>query len=243
MLQKQIRVAVTASVVLLGAFAFRANGARSAREISNTTAKIVAASASISPSAAPAALAATDKVTTETVVLAGGCFWGVQAVFQHTRGVISARSGYAGGQRGTATYEEVSTGTTGHAEAVKVIFDPSKVTYQQLLTIFFSVVHDPTELNRQGPDHGTQYRSEVFTTTPEQKKATEDFIAALTAKKVYNHPIVTVVAPLNGFFEAEAYHQDYATLHPDNMYIAINDLPKVENLRKQFPAQYRAELK
>lgn len=239
MLQNKIRAAVAASVVLLGAFAFRANRAQSAEEVADTTAKILAATSTL----ATPVVAANDVAATETVVFAGGCFWGVQAVFQHTKGVISARSGYAGGQKNTATYEEVSTGTTGHAEAVKVIFDPSKVTYQQLLAIYFSVVHDPTELNRQGPDHGTQYRSEVFTTTAEQKAATETYIKELSAKKVFNKPIVTVVAPLNGFFEAEAYHQDYATIHPNDMYIAINDAPKVENLKKQFAALYRPEIK
>lgn len=239
MLQNKVRAAVATSVVLLGAFAFRANRAASTKEVADTTSRILAATATATPSV----VAVTDNAATESVVFAGGCFWGVQAVFQHTKGVISARSGYSGGQKTTATYEAVSTGATGHAEAVKVIFDPGKVSYQQLLTIFFSVVHDPTELNFQGPDHGTQYRSEVFTNSAEQKKATEDFIAQLAAKKVYNKPIVTVVAPLSGFFEAEAYHQDYATIHPNDMYIAINDAPKVENLKKQFPTVYRAEIK
>lgn len=239
MLQYKIRSAVAASVVLLGAFAFRANRAQSAQEVADTTAKVLAATATL----ATPVVAENSVAATETVVFAGGCFWGVQAVFQHTKGVVSARSGYAGGQKGTANYDEVSTGTTGHAEAVKVIFDPTKVTYNQLLAIYFSVVHDPTELNFQGPDHGTQYRSEVFTTSPEQKTATEAYIKELTSKKVFNKPIVTLVAPLGGFYEAEAYHQDYATIHPNDMYIRINDAPKVENLKKQFATLYRPEIK
>ncbi len=235
MLQKKIRVAVTATVVLLGAVAFRANRAQSATEVANTTTKIVAATASVTPPLVPA----TAYATQETVVFAGGCFWGVQAVFQHTKGVISARSGYAGGQRATASYEEVSTGTTGHAESVKVIFDPSKVTYQQLLTIFFSVVHDPTELNRQGPDHGTQYRSAIFFTTAQQQQIADAYIKQLTTAKTFSRPIVTQVARLGGFYRAEEYHQHYLEQHPNQLYIVINDLPKVAALKKQFADVYK----
>jgi peptide-methionine (S)-S-oxide reductase len=179
---------------------------------------------------------ATDGI--QTAVLSGGCFWGVQGVFQHTAGVTSAVSGYAGGSQMTATYEQVSSGTTGHAESVQVKYDPKQISYGKILQIFFSVVHDPTQLNRQGPDSGTQYRSAIFTTSDQQKKAAEAYIAQLNAAKVYGKPIVTRVAPLQGFFPAEAYHQDYLTLHPNQPYIAYNDLPKVENLKKLFAENY-----
>jgi peptide-methionine (S)-S-oxide reductase len=174
----------------------------------------------------------------QTAVLSGGCFWGVQGVFQHTAGVTSAVSGYAGGSQMTATYDQVSNGNTGHAESVQVKYDPKKISYGRLLQIFFSVVHDPTQLNRQGPDSGTQYRSAIFTTSDEQKKVAEAYIAQLNAAKVYGKPIVTKVGPLQGFFPAEAYHQDYLTLHPNQPYIAYNDLPKVENLKKLFQDNY-----
>jgi peptide-methionine (S)-S-oxide reductase len=174
----------------------------------------------------------------QTAVLSGGCFWGVQGVFQHTAGVTSAVSGYAGGSQMTATYEQVSSGTTGHAESVQVKYDPKKISYGKILQIFFSVVHDPTQLNRQGPDSGTQYRSAIFTTSDEQKKVAEAYIAQLNAAKVYPKQIVTKVGPLQGFFAAEAYHQDYLTLHPNQPYIAYNDLPKVENLKKLFADNY-----
>jgi peptide-methionine (S)-S-oxide reductase len=177
----------------------------------------------------------------QTVVLAGGCFWGVQGVFQHTAGVISAVSGYAGGSKATAHYETVSTGTTGHAESVRVKFDPNKISYGKILQIFFSVVTDPTELNRQGPDTGTQYRSEIFTTSDVQAKVAKAYIAQLDAGKVYPRPIVTLVSTLHGFYPAEAYHQNYLTLHPDQPYIAYNDIPKVENLKRLFAANYRAK--
>jgi peptide-methionine (S)-S-oxide reductase len=175
----------------------------------------------------------------EAVVFSGGCFWGVQAVFQHVKGVISAVSGYAGGEAKTAEYETVSEGHTGHAESVKVVFDPSQVTYGQLLHVFFSVAHDPTELNRQGPDEGTQYRSMISYTTDEQQKITGAYIEQLTAAHVFKHKIVTQVVPLKGFYPAEAYHQNYATIHPDSMYIRFNDAPKVANLKKEFSQIYR----
>jgi peptide-methionine (S)-S-oxide reductase len=174
----------------------------------------------------------------QTVVIAGGCFWGVQGVFQHTSGVVNAVSGYAGGNKSTADYNMVSTGTTGHAESVEVKYDPKKISYGKILQIFFSVAHDPTQLNRQGPDSGTQYRSAIFTTNDEQKKVTDAYIAQLNAAKVYKKPIVTKVGPLEGFFPAEAYHQDYLTLHPNQPYIAYNDIPKVENLKKIFAENY-----
>src|SRR5215831_6279722 len=186
---------------------------------------------------APAAdVASADGL--QTAVVAGGCFWGVQGVFQHTAGVVNAVSGYAGGSQMTATYEQVSSGSTGHAESVQIKFDPKKISYGKILQIFFSVAHDPTQLNRQGPDSGTQYRSAIFTTTDEQKKVAEAYIAQLNAAKVFAKPVVTKVGPLDGFFQAEAYHQDYLTLHPNQPYIAYNDLPKVENLKKIFAENY-----
>src|SRR6266567_6689742 len=174
----------------------------------------------------------------QTAVISGGCFWGVQAVFQHVRGVTSVTSGYSGGSAKTAEYEIVSTGETGHAESVQIVYDPSQITYGELLRVFFSVAHDPTELNRQGPDEGTQYRSSIFYTTDEQKHIAEAYIAQLDKAKVFPRPIVTKVVPLQAFFPAEAYHQNYATLHPNQPYIAYNDAPKVEHLRQEFPTLY-----
>jgi len=174
----------------------------------------------------------------ETAVIAGGCFWGVQGVFQHTAGVLNAVSGYAGGSKSTADYNMVSTGATGHAESVEIKYDPKKISYGKILQIFFSVAHDPTQLNRQGPDSGTQYRSAIFTTSDEQKKVADAYIAQLNAAKVYKKPIVTKVGPLEAFYAAEAYHQDYLTLHPNQPYIAYNDIPKVENLKKIFAENY-----
>ena len=174
----------------------------------------------------------------QTAVIAGGCFWGVQGVFQHTAGVVNAVSGYAGGSKSTADYNMVSTGATGHAESVEIKYNPAKISYGKILQIFFSVVHDPTQLNRQGPDSGTQYRSAIFTTNDEQKKVAEAYIAQLSAAKVYRKPIVTKVGPLEAFYPAEAYHQDYLTLHPNQPYIAFNDIPKVENLKKIFADSY-----
>ena len=174
----------------------------------------------------------------QTAVLSGGCFWGVQAVFQHVKGVISATSGYAGGSAKTAQYEIVSTGETGHAESVEIVYDPSQITYGELLRVFFSVAHDPTQLNRQGPDEGTQYRSSIFYSNDEQKRIAEAYIAQLEQAKTFSHPIVTKVVPLQAFYPAEAYHQNYATLHPNQPYIVFNDAPKVEHLRQQFPDLY-----
>jgi len=175
----------------------------------------------------------------QTAVFAGGCFWGVEAVFEHVKGVTDSRSGYAGGDARTAKYDLVSGGKTAHAEAVQVTFDPAKVTYSQLLTIFFSVAHNPTELNRQGPDTGTQYRSAVFYLNDEQKKLTEDFIKLIDAAKSFPKPVVTQVVPLVKFYDAEAYHQDYLKNHPDEPYIVINDKPKVADLKKRFPELWR----
>jgi peptide-methionine (S)-S-oxide reductase len=186
----------------------------------------------------PPAIDAQESGGLQTAVIAGGCFWGVQGVFQHTAGVTSAVSGYSGGSKATADYNMVSTGSTGHAESVQIKYDPNKISYGKILQIFFSVVHDPTQLNRQGPDTGPQYRSAIFTTSDEQKKVADAYIAQLHAAKVYKKPIVTKIAPLEAFYPAEAYHQDYLTLHPNQPYIAYNDIPKVEALKKIFAENY-----
>ena len=178
---------------------------------------------------------------TETAVLAGGCFWGMQSVFEHVRGVRQVWAGYSGGQANTAHYDEVSDGNTGHAESVKIAFDPAVVSYGQLLKIYFAVAHDPTTLNRQGPDAGTQYRSEIFYANAEQKKIAESYIAQLDAAKIFDDSIVTLVQPLTGFYPAEDYHQDYARKHPENMYIVVNDAPKVARLKQAFPGMYQEE--
>lgn len=175
----------------------------------------------------------------QTAVFAGGCFWGVDAVFKHVKGVSNVVSGYAGGNAATAHYDQVSTGTTGHAESVRIRFDPAQVSYQQLLQVFFSVAHDPTQLNRQGPDVGSQYRSAIFYTSAEQQKIAQDYIAQLKAGHAFPAPIVTQVVPLQQFYTAEEYHQNYLALHPNQPYIVFNDKPKLEQLRKQFPPLYR----
>ena len=193
------------------------------------------------PAAAADALAAATAEATETAVLAGGCFWGVQGVFQHVQGVLSAVSGYAGGDKSTARYEAVGSGRTGHAEAVKVVYDPRKVTYAQLLQIYFSVAHDPTELNRQGPDTGTQYRSTVFAADAAQDKAARAYIAQIDRAKVFGRPLATTIEPLKAFYPAEAYHQDFLLRNPRHRYIVINDLPKVAALKRMFPGNYRPE--
>lgn len=176
----------------------------------------------------------------QVAVFAGGCFWGIEAVFEHVKGVESATSGYAGGNAFTARYAEVGTGRTGHAESVKVVYDPAQVSYGELLKVFFSVGHDPTQLNRQGPDTGTQYRSAIFYGNDAQKAVATAYIAQLDAAKVFPKPIVTQVAPLKGFYRAEDYHQDYARLHPKDPYIVYNDAPKIVNLKALFPASYVA---
>lgn len=174
----------------------------------------------------------------QTVVLAGGCFWGIQAVFEHVKGVSSATAGYAGGSASTAQYETVSTGRTGHAESVRVVYDPSQVSLGQILKVFFSVAHDPTELNRQGPDEGTQYRSVIFYANDEQRRIAQAYIDQLNHAKAFAQPIVTQTVALQGFYPAEAYHQDYAEHHPNEPYIAINDLPKLDHLKQTLPELY-----
>jgi len=192
-----------------------------------------AAAPPIPPPATDASLAA--KSSREKAVFAGGCFWGVQSVFQRVKGVVATTAGYSGGAANTATYKQVVTETTGHAESVEVVYDPSRITYGQLLRIYFSVAHDPTQLNRQGPDVGTSYRSAIFYANDEQKRLADAYIAQLDAAKVFHKKIVTEVTPLKAFYPAEAYHQDYAYYNPENPYIQVCDRPKIEALKKQFP--------
>ena len=198
---------------------------------------IAATARSIPDPAVDAPLASTKGE--QIAVLAGGCFWGVEAVFEHVKGVSDVKSGYSGGSTATAQYEKVGTGETGHAESVKITYDPAKISYGQLLKVFFSVAHDPTELNRQGPDTGTQYRSAIFYANDEQKRIAQAYIDQLNQVKVFERPIVTEVSELKSFSEAEAYHQNYLVNHPDEPYIVINDMPKVENLKKELPALYK----
>jgi peptide-methionine (S)-S-oxide reductase len=190
---------------------------------------------------APVTDEAAGNTTLEVVVLAGGCFWGVQGVFQHVDGVISAVSGYTGGSKESAQYETVSTGETGHAESVRVTFDPQRISYGHILQIFFSVAHDPTELNRQGPDSGTQYRSAIFPTDGEQARIAKAYIVQLDGAHVFPARIVTRIDEGRTFYPAEGYHQDYLTQHPDNPYIAYNDMPKIKELQREFPGAYRAD--
>ena len=192
-----------------------------------------AASGPIPPPAVDAPLAATAGK--QTAVFAGGCFWGVQAVFERVKGVIATAAGYSGGSKSSATYDQVVTETTGHAESVEVVYDPSRITYGQLLRVYFSVAHDPTELNRQGPDVGTSYRSAIFYTDETQKRIAAAYIAQLDAAKVFPRPIVTEVTPLKAFYRAEEYHQDYALKNPNNPYIEVCDRPKINALKKEFP--------
>jgi peptide-methionine (S)-S-oxide reductase len=191
----------------------------------------------IPAAAEDAALA--QKPGQQTAVFAGGCFWGTQSVFERVKGVVATTVGYAGGSADTATYPQVTTETTGHAESVRVVYDPSKITYGQLLRVFFSVAHDPTQLNRQGPDVGTSYRSAIFYTNDEQRKISQAYIAQLDAANVFGKPIVTQVVPLQGFYDAESYHQHYADNNPDNPYILVCDRPKIEALKSQFPELFQ----
>jgi peptide-methionine (S)-S-oxide reductase len=201
-----------------------------------------AEAAHVIPAPAAGAQAASDgQATTETAVLAGGCFWGVQGVFQHVNGVTSAVSGYAGGEKNTAHYQMVGSGRTGHAESVRVTFDPRKISYGRILQIYFSVAHDPTQLNRQGPDVGTQYRSAIFPVNAEQARVAKTYIAQLNQARVYDAAIVTKIEPGREFYAAEDYHQDYMTLHPTQPYIVYNDLPKIDDLKELFPDLYRTD--
>ena len=198
---------------------------------------LLAAAFSIPASRAESSAAPDQK--DQVAVFSGGCFWGVDAVFKHVKGVVKVTSGYAGGSAATAHYEIVSTGMTGHAESVEVVYNPSQVSYDDLLKVFFTVAHDPTELNRQGPDEGKQYRSVVFYADQDQQKAAEAFIGELTQSHAYSDPIVTQVVPLTRFYPAEGYHQNYCALHPDSPYIVMNDLPKVKRLQQEYPNLYR----
>jgi peptide-methionine (S)-S-oxide reductase len=186
-----------------------------------------------------ALMSSTPRANEQVAVFAGGCFWGVESVFEHVKGVLRVTSGYAGGNVDSPTYEDVSSGATGHAESVEVVFDPAQISYGKLLEIFFTVAHDPTQLDRQGPDVGPQYRSVAFYTSDEQKRAVEGFIAGLTRAHTFTNPIVTQVVPLQRFYPAEDYHQDYAEKHPNQPYIVYNDRPKVERLKQRFPDLYR----
>jgi peptide-methionine (S)-S-oxide reductase len=197
---------------------------------------VVTATVTIPDPVVDAPLAATKGE--QTAVLAGGCFWGIEAVFEHVKGVIDAASGYAGGSASTAMYDVVSSGRTGHAEAVRIKYDPSQISYGQLLKVFFSVAHDPTQLNRQGPDRGTQYRSAIFCVDENQKRIAQAYIEQLNKANVFEGPIVTTVGVGSPFYVAEDYHQDYVVHHPNEPYIVMHDLPKVANLRKQFPSLY-----
>ena len=216
---------LAAGAVILSAWAFLGTG--------------VAAEKAVRLPAPALDMPATTESNRETAVFAGGCFWGVQAVFQHTRGVLNAVSGYSGGQKETANYSSIGTGRTGHAEAVQISYDPKQITYGKLLQIYFSVAHDPTQLNRQGPDSGTRYRSAVFYTSADQKDVAERYVAQLDAAKLFPGKIVTELTPLKAFYPAEAYHQDYATLNPYSPYIARFDLPKIANLKGMMPEAYR----
>jgi peptide-methionine (S)-S-oxide reductase len=216
-----VRMVAMMLTVLAGAVACRAG--------SGASAAVPAAAVDEAKASAPAK---------QTAVVAGGCFWGIQAVFQHVKGVVSATSGYAGGSVKNPDYETVSSGRTGHAESVQIVYDPSKVSYGELLRVFFSVALDPTEVNRQGPDQGTQYRSVIFYGNDDQKKIAEAYIAQLEQAKVFRGKIATQVTPLQAFYPAEGYHQNYATVHPNDPYIVYNDAPKVANLRKEFPEMY-----
>ena len=206
----------------------------------STSSALAAAPSAVPAPAVDNALAANPGE--ETAVFAGGCFWGIQAVYQHVKGVKSAVSGYAGGHVSAPSYEEVSSGETGHAESVRIVFDPSQVSYGTLLRVFFSVAHDPTQLNRQGPDVGTQYRSEIFFTNAQQQKIAAAYIDQLSKAKVFSRPIVTQVSKLNEFNTAESYHQNYANIHPNDLYIRIHDAPKVAALKSQLAPLYKKEL-
>lgn len=232
MTRKRTILAASTAAVVGGLAAFHAL-ARPTLASADTVQRL-APPTGVLPATAPAS-------TQETVVLSGGCFWGVQGVFQHVRGVTSAVSGYAGGTARTADYETVSTGATGHAESVKITFDPRVISFGQVLQIFFSVTTDPTQKDRQFPDEGPQYRSEVFFTSPAQATVAKAYIAQLDGSHAFKHPIVTRVDPLVAFYPAETYHQDYLTRHPDQPYIATYDVPKVSALKALFPEQYKAQ--
>lgn len=224
---KNIALKLGAPLALLVAVAFQQHAASAAE-----------AAVVIAP---PAVDEPASSEHSATAVFAGGCFWGVQGVFQHVKGVSNAVSGYTGGEARTASYEMIETGETGHAESVRITYDPTQVSYGKLLQVFFSVAHDPTTLNRQGPDSGTQYRSAIFPQTPAQRAVAEKYIAQLDASRAFKKPLVTKIETDKKFYAAESYHQNYLTLHPSDPYIVFNDLPKVANLKRVLPDQYRAD--
>jgi peptide-methionine (S)-S-oxide reductase len=224
-IRSTVRAALGVLALIAGAFAWQATSSAS-------ESAVMVPKPAVDATAAPGA-------ATDSIVLAGGCFWGVQGVFQHVNGVTSAVSGYAGGNAGTAHYEMVGSGSTGHAESVKVTYDPGKISLGRILQIYFSVAHDPTQLNRQGPDRGTQYRSTIFAANDEQVRVARAYIAQLDQAKVFGQPIATTIETGKTFYPAEAYHQDYLTLNPHNPYIAFNDMPKIDNLKQMFPDAFR----
>jgi peptide-methionine (S)-S-oxide reductase len=211
---------------------------RLTRFLTFLSALLLLACAQAAPLPAPTVDSPVTSPGKETAVLAGGCFWGMQSVFRHVKGVIDVTAGYTGGTAADAHYDIVSSGTTDHAESVEIVYDPSRVSYGRLLQIYFSVAHDPTQLNRQGPDRGRQYRSGIFYTSAEQQRIAQAYIAQLQEAKTFSHPIVTQVVPFQAFYAAEAHHQDYAERHPNDPYIVINDAPKVKNLSREFPELY-----
>lgn len=225
----RIRNTLAVILGLTGIAAFALVGAR----------PVSAAESFVVPAPAVDEAVSASAAGTETAVLAGGCFWGVQGVFQHVKGVTGAESGYEGGAEDTAHYETVGGGKTGHAESVRITYDPKQVTFGEILQIYFSVVTDPTQLNRQGPDTGPQYRSTIFAQNADQQRVAQAYIGQLSSQGVFGDPIVTTVEPNTGFFPAEAYHQNYLTLHPSYPYIAMNDMPKLDDLKRLFPQQYR----
>ena len=225
------RLITSAAVMAMGIGVMAAGCGRLASAFQPERAHVLPAPAIDTPAAA---------ATSEVAVLAGGCFWGVQGVYQHVKGVTKAVSGYAGGEKATAAYERVGTGRTGHAESVQITFNPREMTYGRLLHIYFSVAHNPTELNRQGPDEGPQYRSTIFPQTTEQAAVARAYIAQLNRARVFDAAIVTTIEPDRPFYQAEAYHQDYLFLNPSSPYIAVHDLPKIEDLKRLFPDLYRA---
>jgi peptide-methionine (S)-S-oxide reductase len=205
------------------------------------SASTVATSPAVTPFPDPAiqSISAVPSTQKQTAVFAGGCFWGMEGVFEHLKGVSEVVTGYTGGNAASAHYEDVSTGTTSHAESVKITYDPAQITYAQILKVYFAVAHDPTQLNQQGPDRGTQYRSAIFFANDEQAKIAQTYIDQLNQTKVFNHPIVTQLNPLGQFYAAEDYHQDFIKHHPDNLYVVLHDLPQIAQLQKQFPELYR----
>lgn len=233
-MNRKIIVGLSVVLAVIAVLAVFGRNRSAAREINSESAQI----ADRRDRAKPDPIAAVDRKGEQTAVFAGGCFWGLEAVFEHIKGVNDVTSGYSGGAAETADYETISSGETGHAESVKITFDPAQVSYEKLLEAFFAAAHDPTELNRQGPDTGTQYRSAIFYSHDEQKQFAETLVAELTKDKTYSRPVVTQIVSLKTFYKAEDYHQNYLARHPNQPYIVAHDQPKVENLQKQFPALY-----